>query len=70
MMMRGGGGASGPGGFGSMMRGGSSMYREKPQFRVSPWVTSRRVAQYLAQYKRYLFGALACVICSSGLQML
>jgi subfamily B ATP-binding cassette protein MsbA len=69
MMMRGGGGPGGPG-FGTMMRGGSSAYRDKPQFRVSPWVTTKRVAGYLAQYKRMLGGALASVVCSSGLQML
>src|SRR5829696_2188435 len=69
MMSMRGGGMMGGGGFGSQMRGGSS-YREKPQFNVSPWITARRVGGYMARFKRYLFGALACMIFSSGLQML
>ena len=64
-----GGGPGGPGGFGSTMRGGS-MYRDKPQFNVSPWVTARRVGGYMIQFKRALFGALACMVTSSALQML
>ena len=67
MGMRGGPGFGGPG---SMMRGGSSMYREKAQFNVSPWITARRLGGYMAQFKRYLLGALGCMVGSSGLQML
>ncbi|HET7768510.1 MAG TPA: ABC transporter ATP-binding protein [Chloroflexota bacterium] len=51
--------------------GRSSMsYREKPTFTVNPWVTARRLGGYLAQYKHNLFAALACVVATSGLQML
>ena len=70
MSFRGSGGFGG-GGFGSMTRGGSStMYREKPQFNVSPWITARRLGGYLAQYKGQLLAALACVVLTSSLQML
>ena len=71
MMSFGGGSFMRGSGIGSSMRGGSStMYRDKPQFTVSPWVTSRRIARYLAVYRGNLFGALICVVFSSGLQML
>ena len=67
-MMRGGGGARG-GGF-SFMGGSSSALRDKPEFKVSPWVTARRLGGYLARYKGHLLAALVCVVFSSGLQML
>jgi subfamily B ATP-binding cassette protein MsbA len=71
MMSFGSRGGFGGGGFGSTTRGGSSsMYGEKPQFTVSPWITARRLGGYLALYKRHLLAALACVILSSSLQML
>ena len=58
-------------GMGSSIMGRDRMsYREKPTFTVNPWVTARRLGGYLAQYKSNLFAALACVIATSGLQML
>jgi subfamily B ATP-binding cassette protein MsbA len=58
-------------GMGSSMMGRDRMsYREKPTFTVDPWITARRLAGYLAQYKGNLIAALLCVIATSGLQML
>ena len=58
-------------GMGSSITGSSRMsYREKPQFTVNPWITARRLGRYLAEYKRHLLAALACVVLTSGLQML
>jgi ATP-binding cassette, subfamily B, bacterial MsbA len=63
MGMRGGG--MGPGSF---TRGGSS-YAKKPEFKVNPWITARRVGRYLAVYRKQLLGALGCVVVGSVLQM-
>jgi ATP-binding cassette, subfamily B, bacterial MsbA len=59
------------GGMGSSVMGRDRMSsREKPTFKVDPWVTARRLGGYLAQYKSNLLAALACVVATSGLQML
>jgi len=71
MSFGGRGGGMGGMGMGSSIRGGgSSMYREKPQFTVSPWITARRLATYLAKYKGNLIAALSCVVLTSALQMM
>jgi ATP-binding cassette, subfamily B, bacterial MsbA len=64
------------GGPGSMMRGSmsgmgwSGSLREKPQFKVSPWTTAKRLGGLVGQFKRHLIFALIAVFISSGLQML
>lgn len=66
MMMRGGWGPS------SMTRGGMPSYlaREKVELKTSPWVLIRRLGTVIAEYKRHLLVAIACVLFGSGLQML
>jgi subfamily B ATP-binding cassette protein MsbA len=72
-MMSFGGFSRGGFGPGSMSRGGMSSYlsfREKPEFKGSPWAVAKRLGGLLGEYKRPLWQSLFVVFAGSGLQML
>ncbi|HEU5316094.1 MAG TPA: ABC transporter ATP-binding protein, partial [Chloroflexota bacterium] len=68
--MSGGSSTMGLSGSGRSRYGGTRLsLRDKPTFRVSPWITLRRLGTVLAGYKLQFLLMIACILVTSGMHM-